>query len=107
MKTLPLKRQVTPYLATPRKAATSQSEAGIRAESEVKQISHTAANGEMTMDKQFLEKCLSGKPQSGNKMWTTFPYSHSDFIESAVNSEKEIGKVEHPKSSKQSLERNE
>ncbi|EGJ30380.1 MULTISPECIES: hypothetical protein [Moorena] len=29
-------------------AATSQSEAGTRAESEVKQISHTAANGEVT-----------------------------------------------------------
>ncbi|NEO00059.1 MAG: hypothetical protein F6K50_32695 [Moorea sp. SIO3I7] len=48
VKALPLRRQVTPYLATPRKAATFQSEAGIRAESEAKQISHTAANGEMT-----------------------------------------------------------
>ncbi|NEO49467.1 MAG: hypothetical protein F6K55_37360 [Moorea sp. SIO4A3] len=38
-----MKRQVTPYLATPRWKALHQSDAGNRAESEVNQMCHTAA----------------------------------------------------------------
>ncbi|NEO41005.1 MAG: hypothetical protein F6J90_33605 [Moorea sp. SIOASIH] len=61
-----MKRQVTPYLATPSKAATLQSEAGIRAESEVNQMCHTAANREATRVTvaKVLKKCLTSKPQS-------------------------------------------
>ncbi|NEO38656.1 MAG: hypothetical protein F6J90_37450 [Moorea sp. SIOASIH] len=43
VKTHPLRKQVTPYLGHTEQAATSQSEAGTRAELEVKQISHTTA----------------------------------------------------------------
>ncbi|NEO10444.1 MULTISPECIES: hypothetical protein [unclassified Moorena] len=43
-----MRRYVTPYLATPRWAATHQSDAGIRAESEVNQMCHTAAKREAT-----------------------------------------------------------
>ena len=54
------------------------------------------------MGKQNLEKCLSDKPQSEHKMWTSYPKlsQHSNLI--AVNLEKDIGKMIHPKSSQQS-----
>ena len=48
VKILPLRRQVTPYLTTPSILGNMWGEAGIRAESEAKQINHTAANGETT-----------------------------------------------------------
>ncbi len=64
MKTLPLKRKVTPELPTPSKLGILQSEAGDRTQSELKQIRHTGVNGETAGIKQVLEKCLKGKPQS-------------------------------------------
>ena len=54
------------------------------------------------MGKQNLEKCLILKPQSENKMWTSYPNSHSIFLLIAVIPEKDIGKLIRPKSSKQS-----
>ncbi|WP_414590203.1 hypothetical protein [Scytonema sp. PCC 10023] len=65
---LPLRRQVTPDLSTPSRLGNLQSEAGNRAQSEVKQEDHTGANGEMAWVKQVLEKCLSWKLQPENKM---------------------------------------
>ncbi|NEO24401.1 hypothetical protein [Moorena sp. SIO4A5] len=62
-----MKRQVTPYLGHTERAATPQSEAGTRAQSEPKQIGITGANGEVTWVKLVLEKCLRMKPQSGMK----------------------------------------
>ncbi|AOX03903.1 hypothetical protein BJP34_34730 [Moorena producens PAL-8-15-08-1] len=66
VKVHPIERYVTPYLATPSKAATSQSDAGNRAESEANQMCHTAANREVTRvtEVKVLKKCLSTKPQS-------------------------------------------
>lgn len=45
-----------------------EAEAGNRAQSEVKQENHTGANGEMVLDKQVLEKCLTDELQPELKM---------------------------------------
>ena len=47
MKVPSCRRTVTPYLTTVTRLGILEAEAGNRAESEVKQISHTAANGEV------------------------------------------------------------
>ncbi len=44
---------MTPYLTTVTELGFSEAEAGIRAESEVKQISHTAANGEVAWENKI------------------------------------------------------
>ncbi|NEO82480.1 hypothetical protein [Moorena sp. SIO4G3] len=69
-----MRRYVTPYLGHTEWAATPQSEAGTRAQSEPKQIGITGANGETTWVKLVLKKCLRAKPQSEEKNVRLYPF---------------------------------
>ncbi len=53
VKVPPSKGKTTPDLSTPSRLGILQSEAGNRAQSELKQIRHTGANGEMIWIKRF------------------------------------------------------
>lgn len=48
MKTSPVRRDVTPNLPTPNRLEILQSEAGVRTQSEAKQVGCTGVKGEMT-----------------------------------------------------------
>ncbi|NEO96716.1 MAG: hypothetical protein F6K56_44070 [Moorea sp. SIO3G5] len=86
-----------------------QSEAGNRAELEEKQIIHTTAKREATWVTvaKILKKCLIALPQSEQTMWNASFYPHRTVPTVSVTFEEGIGKMDCPKSSKQSLERNE
>ncbi|AOW99771.1 hypothetical protein BJP34_10160 [Moorena producens PAL-8-15-08-1] len=109
VKTHPLRKQVTPYLGHTEQAATLQSEAGTRAELEVKQISHTTAKGETTWVTvaKILKKCLMALPQSGKQCANASSNPHRTIPTVSVTFEERIGKMDCPKSSKQSDRRNE
>ena len=59
------------------------------------------------MGKQVLEKCLTRKPQSKQSMWTSLPLILAASIVNNCFSEKVTGKVNRPKTSRQSDYRNE
>lgn len=104
----PLRRQVTPYLPTLSRLGILQGEAGNRTQSVVKQAgNNTGVNGEMAGVNKSL-KSVSSKSYNLNNQCRLHPLYFSQNKHSvAAISEKRIGKVDCPKPSKQSKERNE